>query len=93
MYLKLSLFLVLELTLFKIHVAAALGAIDQSYTIARGIFECMMKMVTCIHKRWKKSVLLICGRLGVRIPAASDLCSDSSTAKRSATGVSVTGPR
>ena len=37
------------------------------------------------------------GRLGVHIPAATDLNrktgSDSSTAKRSAIGVSVTGPR
>ena len=37
------------------------------------------------------------GRLGVRIPAATDLNaqtgSDSSIAKRSAIGVSVTGPR
>ena len=51
MYLKLSLFLVLELTLFKIHVAAPVGAIDQNFTIAHGNYECMMKMVTCIHKR------------------------------------------
>ena len=40
---------------------------------------------------------LACGRVGVRIPAATDLSrkrgSDSSTAKRSAAGVRVTGLR
>ena len=44
-----------------------------------------------------QSVRLECGRLGVPIPATKDLShknmSNSSTAKRSATGVSVTGPR
>ena len=43
------------------------------------------------------SVGLASGRLGVRIPTATDLSrkkgSDSSTAKRSAIGVSVTSPR
>ena len=43
------------------------------------------------------SVRLACGSLGVRIPAATVLSrktdSDSSTAKCSATAVSVTGPR
>ena len=52
-------------------------------------------------RRWSnamgKSVRLACGRLGVRILTATDISrknrSDSSTAKSSAIGVSVTGPR
>ena len=45
-----------------------------------------------------KSVSIACGRLGVWIPPATELSrknrySDSSTFKRSATGVTVTGPR
>ena len=57
---------------------------------------------TCIHVDCRggavgQIVRLACGRFGVRIPAATDLSrktgSDSSTAKRSGTGVSVTGSR
>ena len=39
------------------------------------------------------SIRLACGRLGVRIPAATKTSSDSSNAKCLAPGVSVTGPR
>ena len=51
-------------------------------------------------RRWRSRLErspLACGGLGIRVPAASDLSrkkgSDCSTAKRSAIGVSVTGPR
>ena len=42
-----------------------------------------------------KRIRLACGRMDVQIPATTDYrtCSDSSTAKRSATGVRITGPR
>ena len=53
---------------------------------------------TIVRRGWAvgKSVRFASGRVGVRIPATTDpICkdSDSSTAKRSAIGVSVTGPR
>ena len=61
----------------------------------------LSKVLNYLQNRGDGAVSLsVCpasGRLGVRIPAAADLCrktsSDSSAAKRSAIGMSVRGPR